>query len=69
MAATADFAYIRFHGNQDLYFSRYSDYELKKWAEKIRKLPMNVKDVYVYFNIDAGAAATANAFTLRKLLE
>ncbi len=69
IVATSDFAYIRFHGNQDLYLSSYSEAEMKVWARKITGLPAKVKEVYIYFNNDAGAAAIANALTLRRLLQ
>jgi len=68
LVATSDFAYIRFHGSEGLYSSSYSDAELEEWARKIRKLPAKLKEVYIYFNNDAGAAAISNARTLRKFL-
>jgi uncharacterized protein YecE (DUF72 family) len=68
VVATADFAYIRFHGSTGLYWSRYSDIELSDWAKKIRKLGNNLKAVYIYFNNDAGAYAVDNAKTLGRLL-
>ncbi|MCX8125624.1 MAG: DUF72 domain-containing protein, partial [Dehalococcoidia bacterium] len=36
VAATADFAYVRFHGHTALYYSSYSDEELADWAGRIR---------------------------------
>ena len=35
LIATADFAYIRFHGSSGLYSSCYSDEELADWAKKL----------------------------------
>lgn len=35
---TADFAYIRLHGAEELYASGYTDAALEKWAAKIRAL-------------------------------
>ncbi|MBI2852403.1 MAG: DUF72 domain-containing protein [Chloroflexi bacterium] len=67
VTATADFAYIRFHGSQLLYGSCYSDDELNEWARKIRTLRTGV--VYAYFNNDAEGFAVRNALTLRHLLE
>jgi uncharacterized protein YecE (DUF72 family) len=32
---TADFAYIRWHGSEQLYFSGYSEQELEWWANRI----------------------------------
>ena len=67
--ATADFAYIRFHGSSDLYASCYSDEKLKDWAKKIAGLATNLKDVYIYFNNDAEAFAIRNAKTLHGYLQ
>ncbi len=69
LAATADFAYIRFHGSSGLYFSCYSDEELADWAKKLANLATNLKAVYIYFNNDAEAFAVRNAITLRSYLE
>ena len=69
--ATADFAYIRFHGRLWLYSSRYSDEEMADWAKKLAELASsaNLKAVYIYFNNDAEAYAVENAVTLRSYLE
>ena len=67
--ATADFAYVRFHGSTGLYWSCYSDEELSNWAKKIAGLGKNLKAVYIYFNNDAGAYATGNAKTLAQFLD
>jgi len=69
LVATADFAYIRFHGSLSLYSSAYTDDELAGWAERIRRLASGLKEVYVYFNNDTEAFAIANAMTLRNYLE
>jgi uncharacterized protein YecE (DUF72 family) len=69
IVATADFAYIRFHGSTGLYYSCYSDGELMSWAKRLKDLAHNLKAVYVYFNNDAGAYAISNARTLRAYLE
>ncbi|MBM4445929.1 MAG: DUF72 domain-containing protein [Chloroflexi bacterium] len=68
VAATADFAYVRFHGSTGLYCSCYSDEELSGWAKKIAEMGKNLKAVYIYFNNDAGAYAVRNAKTLARLL-
>ena len=68
IVATADFAYVRFHGSTGLYRSCYSDEELSKWAEKIAELGKNLKAVYIYFNNDAEAYAVRNAKTLARFL-
>ena len=62
---TADFVYVRFHGEEKLYASNYSDEKLKKWAEKFKKWLKKGKDVYAYFNNDALGYAPQNARTLR----
>lgn len=68
--ATADFAYIRFHGSTDLYASNYSDEELRRWAADLARMSrqQELKAVYVYFNNDAFANAVRNAATLKSLL-
>ncbi|MGA7677832.1 MAG: DUF72 domain-containing protein [Dehalococcoidia bacterium] len=68
VVATADFAYVRFHGSTGLYWSCYSDKELSDWAKKIEELGKNLGAVYIYFNNDAGAYAVNNAKTLGRLL-
>lgn len=67
VVATANFAYIRFHGSTGLYSSCYSDEELAVWARRIRGL--GVSRAYAYFNNDAHAFAVRNAQTLRGQLE
>ena len=37
MDVTADFIYCRLHGNKELYNSRYSEPELDRWADRIRR--------------------------------
>lgn len=68
VVATADFAYIRFHGKEWLYSSSYSDAELADWAQKVASLAPNLKAVYVYFNNDVSAFAVDNAVTLARYL-
>lgn len=69
LAATADFAYIRFHGSRQLYSSNYSDEELADWAKKLAQLAETLETVYIYFNNDIGGYALDNARTLRKYLQ
>lgn len=68
LTATSDFAYIRFHGSQNLYSSCYSDEELTGWAEGIKKLAGELERVYIYFNNDVQGYALKNAETLRSYL-
>ena len=69
LVATADFAYIRFHGSIGLYSSCYSDEELAAWAKRLSNLARNLKAIYIYFNNDAEAFAVENAITLGTYLE
>lgn len=68
LVATADFAYIRFHGSTGLYESCYPDDELTDWAERLANLASKAKTMYIYFNNDAEAFALKNAITLRGYL-
>ncbi len=68
LVATADFAYIRFHGSTGLYSSNYSDERLADWAWKLADLAAYLKEIYIYFNNDAEAFAISNAITLRGYL-
>ncbi len=69
LAATADFAYIRFHGSTGLYSSCYSDDELADWAKRLASLAADLRAVYIYFNNDAEAFAIRNAITIRGYLQ
>ncbi len=69
LVATADFAYIRFHGSASLYSSYYSDEELAGWAKQIAELSRNLKTIYIYFNNDTQAFAVENAMKLRSFLQ
>ncbi|MBC7105392.1 MAG: DUF72 domain-containing protein, partial [Firmicutes bacterium] len=66
---TADFVYLRFHGGERLYRSRYAVDELAVWARKIGAWLAGGRDVYAYFNNDAEGHALANAGELRALVE
>lgn len=62
LVATARFGYMRLHGSGDLYGGLYSDDELREWADRLSRLPVN--EIFVYFNNDAFGHAVANARTL-----
>lgn len=64
---TADFTYIRFHGEGGSYASKYTDEELRVWAKKIRRWQKSGIEVYAYFNNDVSAFAVDNAETLDQL--
>ncbi len=68
LVATADFAYIRFHGSTGLYWSCYTDEELFSWSRQIIELGRELKAVYIYFNNDAEAYAVMNAQKLKEML-
>lgn len=68
LLATADFAYVRFHGTGERYSGSYPDETLAAWAENISKLARNLDMVYIYFNNDVSGHALRNAITLRELL-
>jgi len=65
---TADFIYLRFHGSQSLYGSKYTDAELTRWAQKVRTWLNQGKSVYAYFNNDVSGYAVENARRLREIL-
>jgi uncharacterized protein YecE (DUF72 family) len=68
LLATADFAYIRFHGSDSLYSSCYTDNELSDWAHSIAELAENLDSVYIYFNNDVQGFAVSNAETIKQFL-
>jgi uncharacterized protein YecE (DUF72 family) len=65
-AVTADFVYMRRHGEGGSYATRYTKRQLANDAARIRRHLASGKDVYVYFNNDAFGYAPQNA---RELLE
>jgi len=65
---TADFVYVRMHGPESLYSSKYSREELKNWAKKIKKWLKKNKDIFIYFNNDFQGFAIENAKQLLDIL-
>ncbi len=63
---TSNFLYLRFHGGQELYGSKYSEKELETQAKKIKDWQRKA-DVYVYFNNDFRGFAVENALKLKEL--
>jgi uncharacterized protein YecE (DUF72 family) len=64
---TAPFVYVRLHGSQQLYVSRYTDAELDSWSDRIRgwtSPDAGGLDVYVYFDNDAKVHAPRDALRL-----
>lgn len=62
---TGGWSYVRFHQGTD-HGADYPTAKLRRWAEKISALPVDV--AYVYFNNDPGAAAVRDAEHLRAML-
>jgi uncharacterized protein YecE (DUF72 family) len=65
---TADFSYVRLHGDEVLYTSGYGNKALEKWAEKVRSWTSGGRDAYVYFDNDIKAHAPFDAMELAKKL-
>jgi uncharacterized protein YecE (DUF72 family) len=68
---TADFVYMRLHGDKELYRSGYSDRALDRWAERIKAWHRGrqPRDVYCYFdNTDVKLRAPVDAQTLMRKL-
>ncbi len=61
---TADFWYVRLHGDLELYSSGYSDAALDRWAERCRGWAADGSDVFVYFDNDAKGYAPHDAESL-----
>lgn len=64
---TTDFVYLRFHGPNGDYQSKYSKEELENWKLKIKNCRQQDLDVFVYFNNDFQAFAIDNARQLKQL--
>lgn len=69
LPVTADFVYIRRHGERGSYATNYSIDQLKIDAKRIKDYLKLGKDVFYYFNNDAFAYAPKNAVELRTILE
>lgn len=69
---TSDLVYVRMHGPGDghdrMYAGSYSDDELHRWAQRVRRWDRDDHRVVVYFNNDLGGHAVRNARKLRQLV-
>ncbi|MFS2022753.1 DUF72 domain-containing protein [Massilia sp. CT11-137] len=65
---TADFVYIRLHGEHELYASGYEDESLERWAARIRAWAQD-GDVYCYFDNDIKVRAPFDAKRLMEMLD
>jgi uncharacterized protein YecE (DUF72 family) len=66
---TADFVYVRLHGDAELYASGYTPQAIADWANRIRRWRARRRDVYVYFDNDAKVHAPFDALALSARLE
>jgi len=66
---TADFVYVRLHGDVKIYTSGYTRRALDLWAKRIRAWHRNGKDVYVYFDNDVKVRAPFDALNLMEKLD
>src|SRR5438128_543288 len=64
---TADFVYVRLHGDKVIYASGYSSRALDVWAQRIRARHKRAA-VYVYFDNDVKVKAPYDAQTLMRKL-
>ena len=65
---TADFAYVRLHGDIELYTSGYSDEALDTWAATLRPWLADGRDAFVYFDNDVKVRAPFDAMGLAERL-
>jgi uncharacterized protein YecE (DUF72 family) len=81
---TADFVYVRLHGDVELYVSGYTDAALDTWAQQIRTwqaggsarseyavaapVPPRPREVFVYFDNDVKVRAPMDAISLARRL-
>jgi uncharacterized protein YecE (DUF72 family) len=63
---TTDWTFVRFHWGSRGRRGNYSEAELREWAERIRRWP--VEECFLYFNNDWEGFAPRNALRLRALL-
>ncbi|HEY2336162.1 MAG TPA: DUF72 domain-containing protein [Burkholderiales bacterium] len=65
---TADFVYVRLHGDIKIYASGYTPTALKDWAKRIRAWDRAGLDVFVYFDNDMKVRAPFDALNLMQRL-
>jgi len=65
---TADFVYVRLHGDKVIYTSGYTSRALDEWARRIREWDRRGADVYVYFDNDVKVRAPYDAQSLMRKL-
>jgi uncharacterized protein YecE (DUF72 family) len=67
-AVTSPVAYVRLHGDTELYTSGYGEEALQTWAARVRRWRRQA-DVYVYFDNDAKVHAPHDAIRLTQILQ
>jgi uncharacterized protein YecE (DUF72 family) len=65
---TSDFVYLRRHGAEGSELGEYSAAQLERDAGRIKNYLAKKRDVFIYFNNDAGGAAPRNALELAGML-
>jgi uncharacterized protein YecE (DUF72 family) len=68
-AVTTDLVYVRLHGHEATYHSRYGDGGLMPWARHIGHWCDEGREVHVYFDNDAEGAAPWDALSLIGMLD
>lgn len=63
---TADFVYVRLHGDEEIYTSGYTETALDSWERKIRSWLSAGCDVFTYFDNDVKIRAPFDAISLGK---
>lgn len=65
---TADFMYVRLHGDAELYTSGYDEPAIDRWAARVRGWAQDGRDVLVYFDNDVKVRAPFDAMSLAERL-
>lgn len=68
LPVTADFVYIRRHGEGGNYDTNYARPALRKDSQRLKKYLKSAKDVFIYFNNDFHGYAPRNARELKEML-
>ena len=61
-------AYVRFHGTRGKYRGRYSDEQMRDWAEWLKDQRAKGRSAWAYFNNDIGGDAIEDARNLKRQL-
>ena len=69
LKCTAEFMYLRFHGPEKPYYSKYSENELNAEFEKISLFLQECREIYVFFNNTHQAYAADNAKRWKELTQ